>query len=258
MAPPPTDATDDAPAGAASSTTFAAFWPALRVADVQRPLLRNIVALRSPADLFDDLSDDPADTRIAGDVEAQVQPPLYASLTPVIHRPFEEAHWGQAIAWPFRNWQRSRYSDGRFGVWYGADALETTVRESAFHWVHGLLHDAGFDRLEVSCERRVYAVHCAAALLDARAAVGAAPGLLHPADYTLPQALGARLHHEGHPGLVAPSVRHPGGTVYAVMNAAVLSQPKPEGVLTYRLRDGRLEVDKSPGRRWLALDLATL
>ncbi len=242
----------------ASPPSLTRFWPALRVADVHQGLLRNIVALRTPRDLFDDLSPDPADTRIAARVEAQVQPPLYASITPVIDRPFEEAAWAQAIAWPFRHWQCSRYSDGRFGVWYGADDVETTVRESAYHWVHGLLQDAGFEHLEVVSERRVYAVQCAAALLDARPAIGAAPGLIHRSDYSLPQALGARLHHEGHPGLVAPSVRHPGGHTYAVFNPAVLSQPRAEVVLTYRLRDGQLLVEKSPGRRWLALDVASL
>ncbi len=234
------------------------FWPALRVADVQKDLLRNIVSLRMSQDLFDDLSTDPAEMRIAQQVEDEVKPPLFASLTPVIHRPFEEAQWANAIGWPFRHWQGSRFSEGRFGVWYGADTLETTVRESAHHWVNGLLRDAGFEHEPVVGERKVYAVACAAALLDARAASRHAPGLLDPADYAPARALGRRLHAEGHPGLLTPSVRHRGGHTYAMFNPAVLSQPRLHAQLTYRLQDGQLRVEKAPGRRWLSIPLAEL
>lgn len=242
----------------AGPASMAAFWRALRVADTQHDLLRNIVGLRAPQDLFDDLSEDPAETRLALRMARQARPPFFVSLTPAIHRPFEEAQWANAIDWPFRHWQSSRFSDGRFGVWYGASALETTVWESGYHWVRGLLRDAGFDREPVVAERQVYAVSCAAALLDARPAVRAAPGLGHPSDYSLPQALGTRLHGEGHPGLVAPSVRHRGGETYALFNPAVLSQPRLHTRLTYRLQDGQLRVEKTPGRRWLSIDLAAL
>ncbi len=232
------------------------FWPALRVADIDRDLLRNIVSQRVPEDLFDDLSDKPAHTRLALEVERQVRPAAYRSATPVIDRPFEEATWAAAIGWPFRHWQTSRYSDGSFGVWYGADTLETSVRESAHHWVRGFLADAGFDREAVVGEREVYAVACRAALLDLRPAVQAAPSLLHPVDYSLSRAVGRRLRHEGHPGLLAPSVRHPPGQTYAVFNPAVLSNPRSHIVLTYRFDGTRLAVEKRPGRRWLSVDLA--
>jgi hypothetical protein len=236
----------------------ARFWSALRIADVHADLLRNIVAPQVSEDLFDDLSDDPAHTRLALQVEQQVQPAAYQSEVPLIDRPFEQAQWSAAIGWPFRHWQASRYSDGSFGVWYGADTLETSVRESAYHWIHGFLADAGFDHLPVEGERQVYAVACRAALLDLRPAVGAAPRLLHPSDYALPRAVGSRLRREGHPGLLAPSVRHPKGETYAVFNPAVLSHPRPHTRLTYRLEGGRIAVEKKPGRRWMSIDLAGL
>ncbi len=233
-----------------------AFWQALRLADVDRDLLRNIVALHDPQDLFDDLSNDPAHARLADEVERQARPAAYRSSSPLIDRPFEQAQWAHAIGWPFGHWQSSRYSDGSFGVWYGADTLETSVRESAHHWVRGFLADAGFDTQAVTGERQVYAVACRAALLDLRPAVDTAPGLLHPSDYTLPRTVGARLQREGHPGLLAPSVRHPPGQTYAVFNPAVLSDPRPHTALTYRLEGQRVAVEKKPGRRWLSIDLA--
>ena len=73
------------------------------------------------------------------------------SPTPAIHRPFEEAEWFNAIGWPFQHWQSSRYSDGSFGAWYGADSVEATVYETAYHWYHGLLADAeGYFRRAVA------------------------------------------------------------------------------------------------------------
>ncbi|NCV26393.1 MAG: RES domain-containing protein, partial [Betaproteobacteria bacterium] len=90
------------------------------------------------------------------------------------------------------------------GVWYGSDSVETTVYESVYHWYKSLLCDAGFDRQVVIAERKVYQVACAAALLDFRAASTEYSDLLNPVDYSLCQSVGARIHREGHPGLLRP------------------------------------------------------
>ena len=233
-------------------------FAAVSLIDVQRNLLRNIVSQRGAQDAFDDLSDDPSDWRAALQAERDVQPPTFASSTPVIHRPFEASAWFTAIFWPFQHWQASRFSDGSHGVWYGADTLETSVHESAYHWYHGLLRDAGFERERVVGERQVYAVHCSAALLDFRAAAASHPKLLHRTDYRFAQGVGARIHREGHPGLVIPSVRRPAGETLAVFNPAVLSDVRLEGLLTYRLDGTRISVEKQPGKAWLKLDAAAL
>lgn len=228
----------------------------LSVADIRRDLLRNIVSLRQSQDLFDDLSADPAEWQLAQTVEDNVKPPLYRSPTPVIHRPFEDAAWFNAIGWPFRHWQASRFSDGSYGVWYGSDTVETTVHETAYHWFRGLISDAGFEHEAVVAERKVYAVACGAAVLDFRQATGEYPELLHPTDYSFPQAVGARIHHEGHPGIVIQSVRRPQGENVAIFNAGVLSDPRMNCQLTYRLEGGRIVVEKQPGKAWLRLDAA--
>ena len=230
----------------------------LVLADVQRDLARNIVSLRQSQDLFDDLASDPADWEIAQEVEEAVKPPTYRSHMPVIHRPFEDAQWFNAIGWPFRNWQASRFSDGSYGVWYGSDSIETTVYETAYHWFRGLLTDAGFDREPVVAERKVYAVACEAALLDFREATSEYPDLLHPTDYAFPQMVGARIHREGHPGILIQSVRRPKGENAAIFNPAVLSDPRMKCQLTYRLEDERIIVEKQPGKTWLKLDVGKL
>lgn len=223
----------------------------LTVVDVRRDLTRNIVSLRELQDLFDDLTDDPAEWALAQWVENEVKPHLYRSVTPVIDRPFEDAEWFNAITYPFKQWQASRYSDGAFGVWYGGDSVETTVYETAYHWYRGLLSDAGFEKETVVGERKLYSVSCNAALLDFRRIVGKYPELTHKTDYTYPQAIGARLHREGHPGLVTKSVRYKGGEIYAVFNPGVLSNPRPQCYLTYRVENHQILVEKTPGVVWL-------
>lgn len=227
----------------------------LTLADIHRDMARNIVSPRQSQDLFDDLASHPDDWALAQAVEDDVKPPPYRSRTPVIHRPFEDAAWFNAIIWPFRHWQASRFSDGSYGVWYGSESVETTVHETVFHWYGGLLSDAGFEREKVVAERKVYSVACNAALLDFREATREHPDLLHPSDYAFAQAAGARIHREGHPGLLIQSVRRPEGENVAIFNPEVLSRPRLGCQLTYRLEEGRVVVEKQPGTAWMVLEV---
>ena len=136
--------------------------------------------------------------------------------------------------------------------------METTVYESAYHWYRGLLSDAGFEQMAVIAERKVYWVACNAALLDFRQVSDAQPELLHPSDYTFCQAVGARIHREGHPGLLTQSVRRPAGENLAIFNPAVLSNPRHNCQLTYRLESGQIVVEKQPGATWLTFNAAGL
>ncbi len=229
----------------------------LALADIHQDVARNIVSLLQSQDLFDDLTDDPAEWLLAQKVEDEIKPPPYRSRTPVIDRPFEDAEWFNAIIWPFKHWQTSRFSDGTYGVWYGSDSVETTVYESAYHWYRGLLSDAGFERTTVVAERKVYSVACNAALLDFRKSAEDYPDLLHPSDYAYCQSVGSRIHREGHPGLLTQSVRRPAGTNMAIFNADILSNPRHNCQLTYRLEGDQIMVEKQSGVEWVRLDVAS-
>lgn len=225
------------------------------LADIHADLARNIVSLRVSQDLFDDLSDDPVHWRTAQAVEAAVKPPFYTDAAPVIHRPFEDADWFNAIGFPFRHWQASRFSDGSFGIWYGSADVATTVYETVHHWYHGLLADAGFHAEPgVVAERKVYQVRCDAALLDFRPLAPNFPALVDPKDYGQTQLVGDRLHREGHPGLATRSARCPGDN-FAVLNAAVLSGPRHQCYLTYRLDEGAVTVERENGAPWMRLSM---
>jgi hypothetical protein len=213
----------------------------LTLADIHQDVARNIVSLHQSQELFNDLSKNAAECLLAQNVEDEVKPPPYRSRMPIIDRPFEDSEWFNAIAWPSKHWQGSRFSDGTFGVWYGSDSVETTVYESAYHWYNGLLKDAGFDTQ--------------AAFLDFRKATDKHEGLLHATDYSFCHSVGARIHREGHPGLVTPSVRRPAGENFAIFNSGVLSKPRHNCHLTYRLEGERIVVEKEGEGVWIGVDL---
>ena len=219
----------------------------ITVADIHQDLLRNIVALSDSEEPFEDLSSNPEEWLVALQLESDARPLPYQSYTPEIHRPFEDALWFKAINWPFKNRQTSRFSDGSFGVWYGSDTLETSVHESAYHWVRGLLCDAGFEHEKVTIERTLYAVACDAVLLDFCPVAANYPTLFHKTDYTFTHSIGARIHREGHPGLLTFSARHERGINYAVLNPNVLSNPRQQSQLSYRLHGKTITVEEHPG-----------
>lgn len=218
----------------------------LGLAEIHDDLLRNIVSIRISQDLFDDLSGEPSDWDSAISLELTTKPALFVSPAPIIDRPFEEAVWNDAIDYPFKNWMRSRYSDGSFGVWYAADTIATTVYETVHHWRTGLLGDAGFTQPGIRSERKLFHVRCDAALVDMRPAIQRFSSLVDPADYTLTHQVGARLHREGHPGLVSKSARCD-GSVYAVLNPKVLSDPRQLCFLTYTTTATGVLVEREPG-----------
>jgi len=236
-----------------------AFFAGLPLADVHQDLARNIKSIRVPQDLFDDLSDDPADWETAQRHELATKPHTYESPTTIIDRPFEEADWLNAIEFPFRNWASSRFCDGSFGIWYGSDKVETTVYETVHHWRHDFLADAGFDKLvsqgireSIIGERKVYWVRCDAALLDLRTRAAQYPDLVHPSSYHFTQQIGARLHHERHPGFVTPSARCAGEN-YGVLNKNVLASPRACCSLSYRLSKEGVVVEREAGHAWMEL-----
>ena len=168
------------------------------------------------------------------------------------------AYRGSVTTWPFKNWQASRFSDGSFGVWYGCDSVEATVYESAYHWYRWLLSDAGYEKEQVVGERKLYSVTCDAALLDFRQVFHEYPDLVHKTDYTYAQSVGGRIHREGHPGLLIPSVRYQSGESYVVFNPAVLSNPRLNCQLTYRLDGQHIVVEKKPGVTWMVISTAEI
>lgn len=221
--------------------------------DSQRDWHRNIVSLRKSVDLFADLVDDPADVAVLVDHEMATKP--MQGHPAILTRPFEEADLYDAVAaaieWPFEHPSRSRYSAGAFGVWYGAESVETSVRETVYHFRKDTLASAiaAASTAPIIQERRVHLVRCDALLVDLRAQSEREPRLVHPDDYSACQILGAELKHSGMPGVITYSARHAHAEIVAVFTPTVLADPRISCYLTYRLMpaDGTVLVERTPG-----------
>lgn len=218
--------------------------------DFSDDVFRNIVSLRESEDLFDDLSGDTPSrsSHYAIAAEARVK----ADASPdFIRRGF---HYTTAITYPFENepYLSTRFGDGSFGVWYGSVKMETTIRETAFHMVREELRNES--PRAIYRERAVYRVACRALLIDLTGKTSEFPGLVAE-DYDFTQSLARRLQREGHPGLLAPSVRHRGGINLAAFSSGILSNPRLSCYLGYRFEPATrsVAVERTPGKPYLRI-----
>jgi len=220
-------------------------------ADFHGDLLRNIPGIRDSQDLFDDLADDPADRAVAIAAENAGRP---ATAGAAISRPFD---YGRVISYSFESshWQQTRFSDGsRFGVWYGALELETTVHETAWHWHRFVMDSFAGEARTIVTERRVFNVRCDALLVDLRGRHERHPGLVDRASYAFTHRVGDYLQAQGANGLLVESARCRGINA-AVFRPERLSNVRDRAYLTYRLdlARNRLVVERQRGRAWLRL-----
>ena len=142
----------------------------------------------------------------------------------------------------------SRFSDGRYGVYYAGRSLATAIAETRYHRQRFLRLTA-----EPSCEitLRVYVGRIAKPLHDVR---GEAYAELHsPDDYAPSQRFGAFWHAQASWGLVYRSVRDPGGECIAAMRPPAVSIPHQGPHLRY-VWDGRQQriTDVLEVRQWQA------
>ncbi len=102
----------------------------------------------------------------------------------------------------------SRFSDGRYGVFYAAHDRSTAMAETRFHHARFL---AATGQAAMHLPMRLYQVAVDARLHDLRPAAAVDPAVYHPDDLSAARALGSGLHAAGSAGVVYRSVRQPGG-----------------------------------------------
>ena len=122
----------------------------------------------------------------------------------------------------------SRFSDGRYGVYYAARTLETAVRETTFHRARFL---AATSEPAGEIDMRAYVGRPIKPYLDIR---GMKYTTLHdPHDYSAPQEFAKPLRDAGAWGLVYRSVRHEGGECIAAFKPQAISIPIAGAALAY-------------------------
>jgi hypothetical protein len=220
--------------------------------DFDATLIRNIKGIRVSQSLFDDLAESADEHGLATAVAEQDYIETRAAL---ISRPFD---YGVVITYPFvtRNWHATRYSDGtRYGVWYGALVIETTVHETVYHWRRFIADSfADYDGL-IHADRRVFTAKCSGILVDLRGKVALFPDLLHPASYIMTHQVGNYLYGQRQNGLLVKSARCEGENG-AIFSAAILSEPRDLCFLTYEItpaESSEVRVLRERGKLWMSL-----
>lgn len=168
--------------------------------DFHQPTFRNIIG-SIETDEFDDLTNDPA-ARAYAHRAAETKDKLY-----------------DVIDYNFSRSSITRFSDGSFPAWYGAKDLKTTFYETIPHWKKTYVDAPQFSQPATKGRRSIFTVQCDAALIDLR------DHQFIKTNYKDTQQIGARFQQEGHPGLLAKSVRISTGENIIVFQKSVLSNP---------------------------------
>lgn len=165
-----------------------------------------------PVSLFDDVADQEEFEAVYA-VQSLTNPRLREELgetqrVPVGERPFGIPGATYALAaFTHLNPDGSRFSNGDYGVFYGAAERGGAIAETVFHMERWLGYTAMEPQeIDMRCLKACFS----ALLVDIRGADYRSTALYAPDDYSASQAFGLALKKQKLPGLTYDSVRSPG------------------------------------------------
>ena len=212
---------------------------------VDWPQAWRVIASRyPPIRLFERLTADPAvwDALIA--LEQLTNPRVRDELGEIALVPPDERVSGPGAssvmaAFTHLNPKGSRFSDGSYGVYYVAAALETAIAETVFHFEAFARDSADPPRSE---DFRVLVGTVAAEFEDVAALPAAQRhAVLDPDSYAASQAYARQLRAAGANGVIYPSVRHEGGNCLGAFRPRAVGIPHQERHLQYRWNGERVD-----------------
>ena len=188
-----------------------------------RPSYRLIPSRYPTVGLYDRVAD-PTDLDVVFAIEALTNPRIRDEIGQLQLVPADERVSGAGstmvmAAFTHLNPEGSRFSDGSYGVYYAAHALETAIAEVSHHRALFLSRTA---EPAIDVDLRVITASVNAELHDLRDLGKRGAALLDPNQYATPQALGRQLRAAGSWGVLFPSVRHAGGFCIGVFRPKAL------------------------------------
>jgi hypothetical protein len=168
-----------------------------------------IVPSRYPAiNLFDRVAD-ASDFDALYALESMTNERLRDELGEIERVPHSERVFGNGsgpimAAFTHVNSEGSRFSDGRFGVFYAARERDTAVAETRYHHARFL---AATKQPTMHLPMRLYHVVIDAMLHDLRSEDAVPASVYDPVDYSSARQLGHQLHSQHSAGVVYRSVR---------------------------------------------------
>ena len=196
---------------------------------VWKPCWRLVPSRFPPLGLFDRVAD-PGDLDIVIAIESLTNDRLRDDIGDITLVPPDERVSGPGTtpimaAFTHLNPEGSRFTDGRYGVYYAAIDIETAIAETRFHRTRFL---AATNQPPIEIDMRSYASDLVAPLHDIRNRETDMPTIYtnEPMQYASAQILAKQLHDEGSNGIVYDSVRHTGGECVAVFCPRLLTPVK--------------------------------
>jgi hypothetical protein len=180
-----------------------------------------------PIQLFERLSDDPAEWETLAEIESLTNPRIRDEIGEIRLVPAAERVSGPGASWVMASFTHvnphgSRFSDGSYGVYYAARELSTAIAETAFHL--GRFYAATADPPHAEAMRALVG-RLDASFHDLRGGAAAWAAFLDPDDYAASRALGHSLRAAGSNGIVYPSVRRSGGQCVGALRPKAVGLP---------------------------------
>ena len=188
-----------------------------------QPCYRLIPSRYPTVGLYDAIAD-PADLDAVFAIEALTNPRIRDELGQLqLVAPAERVSGAGSTmimaAFTHLNADGSRFSDGSYGVYYAAHAMDTAIAEVSHHRALFLSRTR---EPAMDVDMRAITATLDANLHDLRDLGKRGASLLDPVDYAAPQALARKLRASGSWGVQFPSVRHDGGLCVGVFRPKAL------------------------------------
>jgi hypothetical protein len=209
------------------------------------PQAWRIIASRyPPIHIFERLVTDPAAWDALMALEQLTNPRVRDEVGDIALVPPEERVSGPGAsyvmaAFTHLNPRGSRFSDGTYGVYYAAEALETAIAETVFHFEAFARDSADPPRSE---DMRVLVGTLGESFEDVAALPAAEQAaIMDPDSYAASQHYAKPIWAAGANGIVYPSVRHTDGQCIGAFRPRAVGLPHQERHLKYRWNGERVD-----------------
>ena len=206
---------------------------------------RIIASRYPPIDLYERLTPDPAVWDALITLEQMTNPRIRDQLGEISLVPPEERVTGPGASYVMASFTHlnpngSRFSDGTYGVYYAASALETAIAETIHHF-EGFARAANDPPREEDMRVLISAV--SANLADvSQLPPNEQKRILDANNYATSQPFAKSLRSAASEGVVYPSVRNTGGECVAAFKPKAITLPvSQERHLRYRWNGNRVD-----------------
>ncbi len=211
--------------------------PDLTHSRIEERTHRLIASIYPPIGVFDDLTDDPDELRVAFLLESATNDRFLLLSKRLDLLPNKEIAAGPTAsivmaAFLHANEQGGRFNDERLGAWYASFNVETAIRETLYHSDRRLRLSEGAFPSKIQMRELIADIDLT--MVDLRGCQNDYPDIYDPTDYKSAQKFGNSLRWPQHSdttesGIVYDSVRDRDGTNICIFWPSLVPLPVLQG-----------------------------